>query len=320
MGVAFRPTNSETTPCQSTLCKRDEACNGGGSCQCPSGTCNIDCDSNIPVCARKASPVCNEFVGACEYEFDPAATCSDNNACTDNDHCAAGPGGTPYCTGTLRVCNTEQNDLRCQALSSQCIKGLTPCFRLDPLGSCNSRTGLCNTKLVTFGSCEDGDGCTSGEVCSADGTCGGGTTTSCVQTTDQCYGSVGTCVGSSGSCPLGDKCDVFATHKCSYARKAPGTACSLPSDKCLLNTHCNVFPPDQAFKCYGTPKDCGGSGCDVCEPGCSSSTACNPVNGQCYAGGWANAFVSQFTNEVKSLSSSAACPAADATCGANNYL
>jgi hypothetical protein len=116
----------------------------------------------------------------------PTATngtdCNDGNACTRADDCMAG-----VCVGT--------NPVTCTA-SDQC----------HVAGTCSPSTGMCSNPTATNGTlCNDGNGCTQTDTCSA-GVCTGASPVTC-SASDSCH-TAGACVPATGMCtdPLIPNC------------------------------------------------------------------------------------------------------------------
>lgn len=166
-----QPTN-ENMPCDD-----GEACNTGevcvaGTCQGGSPTDCSDLDDQCNV------GVCNENTGACEAQpTNENMACDDGEACSVGEICVAGA-----CEGGAAV---------------ECPDSGDPCTVLacDPSGD----EGNCDleTPRGENDPCDDGDLCTTGEVCSG-GTCGGGTPVDCSNLDDQC--TVGVCSPQTGAC------------------------------------------------------------------------------------------------------------------------
>jgi hypothetical protein len=100
-------------------------------------------------------------------------------------------------------------------------------------------------------SCDDGDACTRGDVCQADGTCAG-VATDCSGLNDLCHAGV---------------CDP-KTGDCVKQRKSDGTACD-DGNPCTSDTTC------QAGVCTGTTSDCSSLD-DACNTG-----ICRTSDGVC---------------------------------------
>jgi hypothetical protein len=148
--------------------------------------------------------------------------CDDGDLCTEDDACIAG-----LCKG---------NVLDCSILDGQCQQGF-----------CDSATGECIKQDFEDTPCEDGDLCTTGEVCS-NGICGGGTPKVCV---------------SDNSCEDGI-CDA-ETGDCLSKPVDDGTACN-DGNVCFSNGVCEAFPDNTGSECVATPLAC---------------TLPNGISGQC---------------------------------------
>ncbi len=159
------------------------------------------------------------------------ATCDDGNACTTND-----------------VCQKQM----CISNSPSKCDDTNPCT----MDSCDPMTGACTHQNFDGMSCEDGNGCTKGDVCMA-GACKPG-------------------VDSCPSCTLDSQCDdknpcttdACVALKCSITFNAPGAACD-DGNACT--------GPDACISgnCTGAPSKCDdGNVCtmDSCDPisGCKS--------------------------------------------------
>lgn len=158
-------------------------------------------------------------------------TCSDGDKCTGQDSCSAGK-----CSGKVKSCEDG-----------------SPCT----VNACNAATGQCTFGLLPAGtSCDDGDLCTTGEVCSGIG-CGGGANKDCTDnnecTSDACNTTSGICAHN----PLeGSPCG--ADNLCAEAGTCKAGACS------------------------GAPKDCNDNNpctTDLCDPPSGLCTQSNSADG-----------------------------------------
>lgn len=165
-----------------TLCRADAAmCDAPEACTGASGVCPADvgvadgkpCDADGNLCTAndscvagacvagaavacpaaddcKLEGVCDPSTGACQETLKAdASPCNDGNACTQTDACQAG-----VCTGT--------NPKVCTA-TDQC----------HDAGTCDAASGACSNPAKADGStCNDGDDCTTTDVCQA-GACSG---------------------------------------------------------------------------------------------------------------------------------------------------
>lgn len=153
------------------------ACDDGNGCTrtdtCQAAVCvgaaPVTCTA-LDACHRVG--VCNPATGTCSTPTSPDGTaCNDGNACTQTDSCVVG-----VCSGAAPVV--------CAALS-QCHRA----------GVCNPVTGICANPTSPNGTaCNDGNDCTSADVCMT-GACSGSAT---VCTAPVCQ-TAGVCTG--GACP-----------------------------------------------------------------------------------------------------------------------
>ncbi|MSP91509.1 MAG: hypothetical protein EXR79_06870 [Myxococcales bacterium] len=236
------------------------ACSDGNPCTvgdgCGGGVCNsgavLPCDDQNP-CTNDA---CDVGDGVCKGKPN-AATCSDGNACTQGDVCAAGackPGVTLDCNDG-NPCTTD---------------------------ACSVATGACSQSFNTA-PCDDLNACTQDDGCGG-GKCAPGVATACSDgnacTTDGCDASSGGCtsqpiVGCGGNCTKDSDCndqnpcttDSCTGGKCAFA---PNTAGCEDSDPCTEADKC------AGGQCQpGAAKPCSdGSVCtdDVCD---KATGACN---------------------------------------------
>jgi hypothetical protein len=279
-GICSKPAKPDDSPCND-----QNACTGGD--KCVGGLC---AGSTAVTCAPSdqchGPGTCDPGTGACT---NPAkadgTTCSDQNACTQDDHCQSG-----VCVGA--------NPVVC-AVSDQCREAAT----------CDPGTGTCSGAPRPDGtSCNDGDACTSGDSCS-DGACIAGASKVC-SASDDCH-LAGTCDPGTGACsnPAKDDnslcddqnlCTVMDLCKSGVCTGA-GTPVCAEADQCHQPASCNALTGTcvSALKengsacddgsactqsdgclagvCVGNPIQCGIS--DSChQPG-----TCNPATGTCSA-------------------------------------
>lgn len=161
-----------------------DLCNGTMFCQ--EGVCVVDpatvvrCDAPPPGSCMEAQ--CNPATGLCETSALPDGTdCEDGDLCTGPDTCHAG----------------------------DCVGG--PALECDTIGPCHEAfcdpAEGCVTEVLVGAPCEDGDACTEGETCSAEGACTGGAPLDCDDgddcTDDVCDPSAG-CYHSYNEAPCND--------------------------------------------------------------------------------------------------------------------
>jgi hypothetical protein len=171
-------------------CAVSTVCQANGTC----GESPITCNSPPNFCFRTPG-ACDADSGTCAYSADTSVACDDANRCTSTDHCLLDGG----CGGTLLTCST-------------------------PPGACFNAAGACDPVLgctypVRIGACDDGDACTSSDLCIADGGCSG-TPYSCPSTecaTRSCLGD-GACLATvrtgqpcdAGICQASGSCVTFS--------------------------------------------------------------------------------------------------------------
>ena len=160
----------------------------------PSDLCNgadDDCDglTDSVACQDNNLFTADSCAGSAGCVFLPGPeTCSDGNACTVGDSCAGGLclGGAPAQCGDLNACTLE---------------------------SCDPQKGCFSANAA--GRCDDGNACTSGDVCLAGG-CQGGGPTNCEDgnpcTTDTC-----TAPGGCSHLPLADGVGCGGGKTCTAA-------------------------------------------------------------------------------------------------------
>jgi hypothetical protein len=271
-------------------CAATDVCHAAGTCDPASGQCsnpnaangkscddavkcttgdvctNGTCGGAAVVCAAPADSchsqgVCTEATGVCTNPVKAdGATCSDGNACTQTDTCAAGvcKGGNPVsCSG-----------------SGACTDA----------GTCNPATGACSggAPKPNGTACNDGKTCTTGDVCT-NGTCGGSAVV-CPAPTDACHVQA-TCSEATGTCPValapagtacndGNACTqtdtCSATGVCTGANPVSCTGASA----CTNAGTCN---PATGQCAGGTPKANG----TVCNDGKTCTTGDVCTNGTC---------------------------------------
>jgi hypothetical protein len=169
----------------------------------------------FPVSAAKCQKaVCNKTTGKCQIGLaDEGAGCDDGKECTSNDKCDKGG----ICEGATA----------CVAL----IDGTStanPC----KVGSCGEG-GKCEFVNKTGVSCDDGNPCTTDEVCVAGGKCGTGQPKVCKDDGNTCTVEV---------------CDT-KTGECSSSLQPDGAACD-PKNLCVGEATC------QKGECKGTSVTC----------------------------------------------------------------
>lgn len=240
--------DSELGVCDSVSCE-DHSCVVGTK---PDGQkCNDEdpltrADACLTGVCKGVTKVCEDDLGPClmavhdpetdECVIEPApdgVPCDDEDACTQRDSCEAGE-----CVGSEpKTC----------AASDDC--------HVD--GECDPESGECSEALADDGvPCDDGQACTSDDVCEA-----------------------GACAGEALTCDDGLACSVDACDEDSGACAADMTHCSCVTDAdCSDDNACNgseICNPDSKLCQLGEPVICA-TNSDPC-----LSNRCVPETGAC---------------------------------------
>jgi Dictyostelium (slime mold) repeat len=236
-------------PCQIAVCGVGAVCERTNICasdqQCCAGACVAAGCDDANACTDDACGV-----SGCEYTTN-TALCTDSNLCTVADRCAAGT-----CNGAPIVCSDAN---------------------VCTLDSCNPGSGCLNAPIAG-GSCDDGNGCTTGDTCSGGAcsgvlncddanacttdSCGGG---ACVHTRltcddgnactlDRCLGTSGVCANTPVGCP-GTLCRPRtcnpSTGVCEGTDLAPGTPCFAPESGSNCGGTCLSGVCEGTYDCVG---------------------------------------------------------------------
>lgn len=272
-------TPNNGVPCNDgNVCTMNDVCQGGN---CTAGTpvagcCNIDdqCDDGSGCTAD----TCNTGSHTCQFTPTPGTGCNDGSACTTGDVCNA----SGQCAGTpLPDCCKNDND---------CNDG-DPCT----IDTCNVAESSCSHAPASFVACNDGNMCTTGDIC-VSGVCTGGPPLDCDDeddcTTDACDPedgcahavSPGAACNDNNACTTGDTCS--SEGECSGAEV--GGCCNVngdcndgnpcTADTCNLDTHTCEAAPDDSLSCSDedpcTDDSCRGGTCVGLEvPDCCMSDA-----------------------------------------------
>ena len=243
----------------------DAAAHNGATCA-TNGDCMVGhCVSGI-CCATPCTGhgVCQTNIGAtcaggstCVYPNAADSTaCDDGNACTTGDSCHAGA-----CTpGTATNCDD----------SNACTDD-----------SCDMALG-CKHQNNTA-ACDDGNPCTTGDVCAA-GLCQPGTAKDCSTdptANDQC--NVGAC-NAAGTCvksPKADSTPCNDTLNCTATDVCTGGACTGSGDSCGANAASCTEGNPKTCNCLGGYVSTGGQcvpttdECAAAQPPCVAAATCN---------------------------------------------
>lgn len=233
--------DSASGACSMPLVMDGTSCDDGNACTqtdvCQQGTC---VGQNAVVCpaagACNTVAACDTATGVCPVTLLPDNTpCSDGSMCTTSDTCQAGacvPGPSIVCPmpdqcHTLGVCNaatgqcskpikvdgTPCDDGDACTQSDACKAGVCAgtavlCAAVDDChldGVCDAATGICSVVVAADSTpCDDGDLCTTSDVCQ-NGVCQPGNPKTCPASTD-CH-DVLACDPATGECPLDNQPD-----------------------------------------------------------------------------------------------------------------
>ncbi len=315
-GVANTCACSVTADCVKR--EDDDVCNG--TLYCDTATFPYQCVVNpatVVICpdgggCKIAS--CDPSDGSCSAVSKPDLTaCDDGELCTQKDYCAKGScvGGQNTCTCTTDGDCAAQEDgdlcsgtLYCEKISGSCKVNPTSVVVCPVLGNtacsqrvCQPATGLCLLNAVNQGKgCDDGDACTTAEVCQG-GLCAGGTDT-CACTADSdckkaedgnaCNGTL-FCNKQNGVCTVNPATVVTCPNGADTACKV--NACALATGTCSP-TAVELSKQICTAKTEITPETCrievlpsgAPSPTVLCDDGdpCTASDTC--AKGSCSAG------------------------------------
>ena len=255
----LEPADAGTGCDDDDSCTIADVCDGSGQCAGTAKTCPDDSNP----CTDAA---CSSADGLCETTFNDGA-CEDGDACTGGDTCSGGvcESGAPIpdcgcntaadcevyedgnpCNGTLTC--TDGSCVVDAATVVTCEAPADPCL----VNVCDSGDGTCALAPVGVGTeCDDGDLCTTEDICGAAGACAG-VPVACAgqEDGDLCNGTL-VCVG--GACVV--DADTVVT-------------CEVSVDPCYVNA-CLA----QAGTCSPVPADSGAS-CDDADP-CTTDDVCD---------------------------------------------
>jgi hypothetical protein len=264
--------------CISGHCRTGESDGGGGGDGGNLGCDGVVCDPPNP--CQDGPGTCNPSTGRCVYPAKPATSlCTDNDACTLNDHCDGDGGCVPTkvitCTTPPTACHSDA-------------------------GVCDPTTGQCSYAQLSPGArCEDGDPCTVGETCGAGDVCSGGSAKVCTTPPNTCTQSLGSCqpgVGcvypprAGGTCDDGNACTVG--DACDAGACVPGVLCPPPLPcqigSCQANGTCTFAAAPDGTSCGPTAsaRCCSGNCVDIstnalncggCGIACVAGYACESV-------------------------------------------
>jgi hypothetical protein len=271
----------DNNPCTSDLCNPKSGCQASANtAPCTDGdVCTVADTCNAGACKPGAPLPCDDGNPCTDDSCDPAkgcvakanaAGCDDGNACTAGDACKSGKclaalakcdDGNP-CTDDgcdpAKGCVASPNSAPCSDGSvctgnDTCAAGVCKpgaalaCNDGNPCtdDSCDPAKGC--SYAANKAACDDGNGCTAGDSCSA-GMCKGGA--ACAKEA-QCQGGLA-CVCNSGYTGNGFSC-------------ADVDECANGSAQCADNSVCTNTPGSFSCGCKNGFSDCNAQASDGCE-------------------------------------------------------
>jgi hypothetical protein len=293
----------KTGKCASTntsgACSDGDACTKGDTCAnggCQPGTPPV-CDDGQACTDDK----CDKASGGCVVSNNTAA-CSDNNACTTGDVCAAGsckPGVAKVCDDK-NACTADSCNASTGACVATTIAGCggscataADCDDKNPCTTDACSSGKCSNTANTA-TCSDNNACTVGDLCSA-GVCKSGAAKVCNDgnpcTDDSCEASSGACKLANNTAACNDN------NACTTGDVCAAGVCTGKAVNCDDGNPCTVGDACKAGACV-TPV---GVVCNDNNP--CTTDACDKATGAC-----------TFSNNTAACSDGNACTTGD-LCG-----
>ncbi len=291
-------------------CLGGDPCRSGG--MCTSGKCvggiTQDCDDLSPCTVDLCLEATSAAGPTCQHlAVDATTACDDGNACTSGDTCVAG-----LCASGAQTCECQQDsdcagkddgnlcngtmacvEHKCVISAGSaivCPLPLSPCVTV----TCAPNTGLCNESPVTLSpdgtpaGCEDGNPCTTGDLCN-NGVCLAGAPTSCDDnqpcTNDVCDSTLG-CTHLPYDVTAAIPCDDG--NACTFGDLCGADGCTPGTNACQCQTDGDCAAIDDSDLCNGKlicqGNACVSDGnivqCAATGSPCISST-CLPTSGTC---------------------------------------
>ncbi len=291
-------------------CLAGDPCRSGGVCttgKCIGGIVQ-DCDDLSPCTVDLCLEATTSAGPTCQHLPVSATTaCDDGNACTSGDTCTAGA-----CLGTGGNCECQQDSDCASKDDGNLCNGTMACVGNKcvinagsaivcplPLSACVTvtcapNTGLCNESPVTLSpsgtpaGCEDGNPCTTGDLCN-NGVCLAGAPTTCDDsvacTHDLCDPTLG-CTHLPYDVTAAIPCDDG--NACTFGDLCGANGCAPGTNACQCQTDGDCAAIDDSDLCNGK-LICQGNACVpdgkviVCAASGSPciSSVCLPTSGTC---------------------------------------
>ena len=263
-----------------TICLNDP---GVGMSATPLDVCltDADCDDHNP-CTHD---VCAAANGQCVHTPEPdGLPCDDASACTVGNACIAGTCGTPITCSDGNSCTTDT----CDPATGICQSTPVFCDDANPctVDSCTASTGQCQFLPQSGATCDDGNACTTHDVCVLNAgetvpTCQGisGCDDGNPCTDDVCDPATGACQNPPVQCDDGNPCTVDfcdTTGTCQSipgGPAGPGGTCD-DGDLCTVGDTCVGGGTAGDPVCQGQPVSCDDA--NAC-----TNDACDPASGGC---------------------------------------
>lgn len=261
-------------------CTVDDSCRAGAQCVGDPRDCSgLNDQCNVGTCDEDGG-----FCKAVPIRINEA--CDDQNPCTVNDHC-----------DTSGACASDPKD--CSTFNDVCNAG-----------TCNY-LGVCETEPINAGgSCDDGNPCTTNDVCTTVGGCAGAPM-DCSGLDEVCvkgYCDGGTCasqpINVGVACDDADPCTLQDVCGSDGVCGGAAIACGSLDDAC----HAGVC---EGGTCVAVPANAGGS-CDDGDP-CTVGDVCD-ASGGC-AGGPVNCSALDDVCRVGQCNANGACTSVPANAG-----
>ena len=268
-GLCEYAPNREASCDDGNECTTNDSCDAAGDCVGEWDATACDCE--ITADCTAAPPQCQIYActdTACVLEDGPDDdSCDDGNACTANDTCQTGA-----CTAGEAV---------------ECAPSTDPCL----VAQCDPSQGCVDQPADADVACDDGNSCTTGDVCDGSGNCAGAWDSSvcACQGVDDCPSEAPACkqyACIAGQCVLEDvENDLFCddTDACTKNEVCQGGVCGGGDDVICPDTGnvCTYGACDSAVGCEVLNKDAS----TTCNDGkaCTDNDHCDA--GACVSGG-----------------------------------